>query len=156
MTRNQCIYYCTPCEYIWPTKSVGAVKNAIQCFALTIVQNQHLRLLYHSVIPHYQSQEGIDAPTPHSFPSNNITSDPVSSQDWSRGYTLKGAGLISHSSLDTLYYKARSLLPTLSEIQLVSKAYSPSIICTTESCLNLEITDNELSIPGYHLVRFGR
>lgn len=32
-------------------------------------------------------------------------------------------------------------------------AYSPSIICTTESWLSPEITDTELSIPCYHIVR---
>lgn len=72
---------------------------------------------------------------------------------------MKGSGsrlLASHGNLNILYYNARSLLPKLSELQLVAKTYSPSIICVTESWLNHEITDNELSIPGYHLVRLDR
>ena len=55
-----------------------------------------------------------------------------------------------------LYYNARSLLPKLSELQLLAGSCSPDIICITESWISKEIRDSELFIPGYHLTRMDR
>ena len=51
---------------------------------------------------------------------------------------------------------ARSLLPKFNELQLITAATSPSIICITESWLCSDILDSEISLPDYQLVRFDR
>ena len=60
------------------------------------------------------------------------------------------------STLTILYYNARSLLPKHSELQLIAEAYSPSVICITETWLGDNVLDCELPIPNYHIVRFDR
>ena len=58
--------------------------------------------------------------------------------------------------LNILYYNARSLLPKLNELQLITEAYSPNVICITESWLCSDIMDSEIFIPGHQLVRLDR
>ncbi len=58
--------------------------------------------------------------------------------------------------LNILYFNARSLLPKISELQLIAETYSPSVICIVESWLCPDITDAEVWIPDYQLVRLDR
>ena len=55
-----------------------------------------------------------------------------------------------------LCYNARSILPKLSELQLIAEAYAPNIICITETRLGSDIQDHELLLPGYQLIRLDR
>ena len=59
-------------------------------------------------------------------------------------------------SFTILYFNSRSLLPKINELQLIAQAYTPSIICISETWLCPDITNCELSIQGYQLVRLDR
>ena len=59
-------------------------------------------------------------------------------------------------SFSILYFNSRSLLPKLNELHLIAQAYSPSIICISETWLCPDITNCELSVQGYQLVRLDR
>ena len=59
-------------------------------------------------------------------------------------------------NLNILYYNARSILPKLDNLFIYVKLYDPHIICVTESWLSKDISDDELSLPGYHLFRLDR
>ena len=51
----------------------------------------------------------------------------------------------------------RSLLPKLEELQVLVSVHKPlNIICITESWTSHDITDQGLSIPGFHLFRRDR
>ena len=52
-----------------------------------------------------------------------------------------------------LYYTARSILPKMDHSV---KLYHPNIIRVTESWLSKDISDGELSLPGYQLFRLNR
>ena len=62
----------------------------------------------------------------------------------------------SNKSLKILYYNARSVLYKHDLLLSESVSHSPDVICLTETWLVPEITDNELNINGYHLVRLDR
>ena len=55
-----------------------------------------------------------------------------------------------------LYYNARSLLPKLDNLILAIDIFKPHIICIVETWLSSEITDCEISIPGFQLFRCDR
>ena len=55
-----------------------------------------------------------------------------------------------------LYYNARSLLPKLDELCVLTQLESPDIICIVESWLSSEIENNEITIDNYQLVRHDR
>ena len=55
------------------------------------------------------------------------------------------------SDFSILYYNARSLLPKLSELQLIAEAYSPSVICIVETWLSPNIINREVSILAIRL-----
>ena len=85
--------------------------------------------------------------------SSTIPSFPLNSQlthsDSSFAYK-------TYNMFSILYYNAQSLLPKLSELQLIAEAYSPNVICIVETWLNADILDREVSIPGYQIVRLDR
>ena len=60
------------------------------------------------------------------------------------------------NKLTILYYNARSVLPKLSELQVLAVTYSPSIICIVETWLCSDIMDCEVSINNYRLIRLDR
>ena len=61
-----------------------------------------------------------------------------------------------NETLDILYYNARSLLPKLDDIRVLSAAESPDIICVVETWLSNSISDAELALPNYQCVRRDR
>lgn len=58
--------------------------------------------------------------------------------------------------LSVLYYNARSLFPKFDELLLTVNTRKPDIVCVTESWLNDDILDSEISIPSYQLFRRNR
>ena len=63
---------------------------------------------------------------------------------------------VSETQLHVLYYNARSLLPKLDELCTTVTLEQPHIVCVVETWLSPDITDNELQISGYQLVRLDR
>ena len=68
----------------------------------------------------------------------------------------------SHKSMPTprplqiFYYNARSLLPKVDELCALVEAESPDVICIVESWLSSEISDDELAIDKYQILRLDR
>ena len=72
----------------------------------------------------------------------------------SQYYTLPGDP--KSDTLNILYFNARSVLPKISELQLLTKLHQPAIICIVETRLSKEIPDGDLDIEGYQVVRSDR
>ena len=58
--------------------------------------------------------------------------------------------------LPILYYNARSIIPKFDELCALVEIHSPKLICIVETWLCDNITDSELSIPNYELIRLDR
>ena len=58
-----------------------------------------------------------------------------------------------HSNILILYYKARSILPKLDCLRAEAAVTNPSIICIVETWLSDNISDREISIENYQIVR---
>ena len=71
-------------------------------------------------------------------------------------FCTHGDDRTSAKSLSILYYNARSILPKINELQLLTSLHKPTLICIVESWLSCEITDQELGIDGYQIVRLDR
>jgi len=61
-----------------------------------------------------------------------------------------------HSNISILYYNARSILPKLDCLRAEAAVKNPSIICIVETWLSDNISDREISIENYHIVRADR
>ena len=77
-----------------------------------------------------------------SLPVQGVSSDPTHPRN--RKY------------LRILYYNARSLIYKHEDLIAECTFYSPDIICITETWLCSDISDSELHIEGYSLVRLDR
>ena len=62
----------------------------------------------------------------------------------------------SHSSLNIFYSNIRSLVPKIDNLRIFCSIYHPDIICMVESWLSTEISDSEISIQGYSVIRLDR
>ena len=60
------------------------------------------------------------------------------------------------SLFNVLSFNARSLLPKVDELLVLASVHKPKIICITESWMYHEISDEEISIPGFQLLRKDR
>ena len=60
------------------------------------------------------------------------------------------------NSLSVLYTNCRSLISKIDDFRLLASSHSPHIIAICESWLDCSISDAELHIPGYSLVRRDR
>ena len=49
-----------------------------------------------------------------------------------------------NSQLNIVYYNARSLLPKIDELRVITETESPDVICIVESWLSSDILDNEI------------
>ncbi len=54
------------------------------------------------------------------------------------------------------YCNARSILPKFDELSAINSLHSPDIICIVESWLSPDISDSELSLPGFSIFRRDR
>ena len=81
-------------------------------------------------------------PDPNPNPSNLTSKSPAS------------IGRVSN--LCVLYYNARSLLPKFDELRAACLVYSPDIICISETWLDESISNNELSLQNFNIVRRDR
>ena len=54
--------------------------------------------------------------------------------------------------LKTLYYNARSVLNKLQELIGICISDKPDIVCIVESCLSMDISNNEVVIQGYNII----
>lgn len=77
---------------------------------------------------------------------------PVSSTVWVEGECSNS----SSKCLNILYFNARSILPKLDELKIVAEENNPDVVCITESWLCQEISNVEVSVPGYLLYRHDR
>ena len=55
-----------------------------------------------------------------------------------------------------LYTNANSLYNKMTELMVLSETHDVQIICVTESWLNSDIVDAEVSIPNFNLFRADR
>ena len=62
----------------------------------------------------------------------------------------------STCSLCVLYYNARSLLPKLDDLRAACLVHSPDIICITETWLDETISNHELCLQNFDIVRRDR
>jgi len=58
--------------------------------------------------------------------------------------------------LHFLHLNVRSLLPKISEIKIVAQQSNPAVICISESWLDSSITDEEIRIDNYNIIRNDR
>ena len=59
-------------------------------------------------------------------------------------------------SFSILYFNCRSLLPKIDELSALCSAENPDIVCLVETWLGCDITDNEVLVPNYSIVRLDR
>ena len=59
-------------------------------------------------------------------------------------------------SFSVSYFNSRSVLPKIDELRALCLIHNPSIVCIVESWLDDSITDNELCIDNYAIVRADR
>ena len=64
----------------------------------------------------------------------------------------------THRSIQTdvfsiLYYNARSLLPNIDELRALTLTHMPHLICIVETRLDSNITDREIHIENYDIIR---
>ena len=62
----------------------------------------------------------------------------------------------SKSSVNLLYFSVHSLLPKIDHLRVICSLFSPDIVCIVESWLDDTISDFELSVQGYSIVRLDR
>ena len=62
----------------------------------------------------------------------------------------------SEKQLHILYYNARSVLSKMDELRATMSTQHPHIVCVVETWLSPDISDNELQISDYQLVRLDR
>ena len=56
-----------------------------------------------------------------------------------------------------MYFNARSLLSKIDNyLRILCSVYSPDIICVVESWLDSDITDSEISVQGFSVIRLDR
>ena len=62
----------------------------------------------------------------------------------------------SNSTFSIVYFNARSLLHKIDHLRLICMTSRPDIVCIVESWMENEISDYEISIDGYNVVRADR
>ena len=62
----------------------------------------------------------------------------------------------SSNMLQIIYFNVRSLLPKISELQLLCLTENPDVVCVTETWLDVDVDDCEIEIPGYLCCRLDR
>ena len=60
------------------------------------------------------------------------------------------------NELSILYYNARSILSKLDNLTAICCASNPDIVCIVESWLSGDISDDEIALSGYSIVRLDR
>ena len=60
------------------------------------------------------------------------------------------------SNLNILYFNARSILPKIDYLRTICSVRSPDVICVVETWLCPDISNSELSMDGYTVVRSDR
>ena len=60
------------------------------------------------------------------------------------------------SCLNIVYYNARSLHPKMDELRAFVDIHQPHIICIVETWLCEDISDNEIGLHGYQVLRLDR
>ena len=59
---------------------------------------------------------------------------------------------LNNSQIKILSTNARSLLPKMTELQMITNALQPDIIAVTETWLSKSVPDNLLALPSYNTV----
>ena len=70
--------------------------------------------------------------------------------------TYSTPSLPSCKSFSILYFNCRSLLPKIDELAALCSAENPDSVCLVETWLGCDITDNEVLVPNYSIVRLDR
>ena len=70
--------------------------------------------------------------------------------------TVPIPGQVSPNNFSILYFNARSILPKMDELRVVVAAQNPSIVCIVETWLCEVISDLEISLKNFQLVRLDR
>ena len=83
------------------------------------------------------------------------TSNPTSASDTSTDCTALIPPSNNHT-LTVLYSNCRSILPKNDHLRLLVTAQNPHIIAICETWLDNNISNDELFIPGYSLIRHDR
>ena len=58
--------------------------------------------------------------------------------------------------LNIMYFNAQSLLPKMDRLRALVDAQRPHIVCIVETWLSSEISDNELTLEGFQVLRLDR
>ena len=69
---------------------------------------------------------------------------------------FRGLAPFGGSTLNILYYNARSLIPKLDELRLECVNRQPDIVCIVETWLDDTVSGNELLLPDYQIYRYDR
>ena len=59
----------------------------------------------------------------------------------------------SNDHLSIFYFNARSIIPKLDELKAIVEAEQPLVVCIVETWLSVDISNNEIAIVGYQLLR---
>ena len=58
--------------------------------------------------------------------------------------------------LNFLHVNARSILPKLDELRIIAQQTNAAVLCVTETWIDSSVTDNEINIDGYSVLRCDR
>ena len=106
-------------------------------------------------------------------PASTIVSCIPFYKDWSHSSILRSGDIHVHpgpasnitptdfnafprKGLTFLNINARSLIPKLAEIKIIAQQTNAAVISITESWLDHTVTDNEINIDGYTIIRCDR
>ena len=59
----------------------------------------------------------------------------------------------SKTSVKLLYFNVSSLLPKTDHLRVFHSLFSPDIVCIVESWLDHTVSDCEISVQGYSIIR---
>ena len=111
-------------------------------------------------------QGGVTPPSPHCA---SVNSPPKTSSTGTVGQyqTLRvgchnlGMSQLHYNAcngnnLSILYFNARSIVPRLDELKAIVESEQPLVVCIVETWLSADISNEEISILGYQLLRADR
>ncbi len=114
----------------------------------TITDNEFVR------VPNREQEEDNTDTAP---PSVEIPADTNHHTTSFRSGPYRGHQYIVSNSLSILLYNVRSLVPKIDDLKAECTVRKPdNLICITETWLDSEITDHEVCIDGYEIIRLDR
>ena len=63
---------------------------------------------------------------------------------------------LNSDSLKILYYSTRSLITKIDELRILHDVHRPKVVCIVETWFDENITDTELTVNNYQVIRLDR